>query len=382
MSEPSSGLFKTELKTIGKNYFAMMDDYYLQYPVQRSADGGEDSLLIQCVEYKAPNSMAYGITPTYEQPFNDTNGNGVKDADEEFVKDSKPTEIGFDIDLSKTGVNSTGSIYDTHSSEYTGNDFSTETDFYVELPIPQSVRDANGCVWEGNSMNIFTSAGLALASSLMDDPNRSIAVATQAVVNTMTGRGGNLLEQVAAAGGVTSGDIQNNLKAALAGLAVNQFGANVTPNTVMARTNGQILNSNKELLFNGTKLREFAFQFTFTPRDAGESEQARKIIRKMKKAMSPSMGKAYSESKNQAIFLNSPKLFLLRYLKGGEDHPFLNSFKPCALTEFAVDYTGTGAYATYGDGTPVHMKVSMKFKETNPVYAEDYDKENLSGVGY
>ena len=381
MSETSSGSSKTP-KTIGKNYFATMDDYYLQYPVQRSTDGGEDSLLIQCVEYKAPNSMAYGITPTYQQPFTDTNGNGVKDADEEFVKDSKPTEIGFDIDLSNTGVNSTGSIYDTHSSEYTGNDFSTETDFYVELPIPQSVRDANGCVWEGNSMNIFTSAGLALASSLMSDPDRSIAVATQAVVNTMSGRGGNLLEQVAAAGGVTSGDVQNNLKAALAGLAVNQFGANVTPNTVMARTNGQILNSNKELLFNGTKLREFAFQFTFTPRDAGESEQARKIIRKMKKAMSPGMGKAYSESKNQAIFLNSPKLFLLRYLKGGEDHPFLNSFKPCALTEFAVDYTGTGAYATYGDGTPVHMKVSMKFKETNPIYAEDYDKENLSGVGY
>lgn len=380
MSE--SGSPKVELKTIGKNYFATMDDYYLQYPVQRSTDGGEDSLLIQCVEYKAPNSMAYGITPTYQQPFNDTNGNGVKDADEEFVKDSKPTEIGFDIDLSNSGVNSTGSIYDTHSSEYTGNDFSTETHFYVELPIPQSVRDANGCVWEGNSMNIFTSAGLALASSLMSDPNRSIAVATQAVVNTMSGRGGNLLEQVSAAGGVTSKDVQNNLKAALAGLAVNQFGANVTPNTVMARTNGQILNSNKELLFNGTKLREFAFQFTFTPRDAGESEQARKIIRKMKQAMSPGMGKAYSESKNQAIFLNSPKLFLLRYLKGGEDHPFLNSFKPCALTEFAVDYTGTGAYATYGDGTPVHMKVSMKFKETNPIYAEDYDKENLSGVGY
>ena len=381
MSEPSSGSPKIELKTIGKNYFALMDDYYLQYPVQRSTDGGEDSLLIQCVDYKPPSAIPYDVKAKYQQKYDDLNDNDVKDANENFVKDSEPT-TSFEIDISESGINSTGGIYDTHSSEYSGNDFSTETHFYVELPIPQSVRDANGCVWEGNSMNVFTAAGLALASSLMDDPKRSIAVATQAVVNAMSGRGGNLLEQVSAAGGVTSTDVQNNLKAALAGLAVNQFGANVTPNTVMARSNGQILNSNKELLFNGTKLREFAFQFTFTPRDAGESEQARKIIRKMKQAMSPGMGKAYSESKKQALFLNSPKLFLLRYLKGGEDHPFLNSFKPCALTEFAVDYTGTGAYATYGDGTPVHMKVSMKFKETNPIYAEDYDKENLSGVGY
>tara|TARA_B100000073_G_scaffold77066_2_gene58240 strand:- start:5341 stop:6480 length:1140 start_codon:yes stop_codon:yes gene_type:complete len=378
----SSGSPKIELKTIGKNYFALMDDYYLQYPVQRSTDGGEDSLLIQCVDYKPPSAIPYDVKAKYQQKYDDLNDNDVKDANENFVKDSEPT-TSFEIDISESGINSTGGIYDTHSSEYSGNDFSTETHFYVELPIPQSVRDANGCVWEGNSMNIFTAAGLALASNMMEAPGMTISTATQVVQNAMSGSGsGNLIEQVASAGGVSTTDIKNNLRAALAGLAVNQFGANVTPNTVMARSNGQILNSNKELLFNGTKLREFAFQFTFTPRDAGESEQARKIIRKMKQAMSPGMGKAYSESKKQALFLNSPKLFLLRYLKGGEDHPFLNSFKPCALTEFAVDYTGTGAYATYGDGTPVHMKVSMKFKETNPIYAEDYDKENLSGVGY
>ncbi len=378
----ASGSPKIELKTIGKNYFALMDDYYLQYPVQRSTDGGEDSLLIQCVDYKPPSAIPYDVKAKYQQKYDDLNDNDVKDANENFVKDSEPT-TSFEIDISESGINSTGGIYDTHSSEYSGNDFSTETHFYVELPIPQSVRDANGCVWEGNSMNIFTAAGLALASNMMEAPGMTISTATQVVQNAMSGSGsGNLIEQVASAGGVSTTDIKNNLRAALAGLAVNQFGANVTPNTVMARSNGQILNSNKELLFNGTKLREFAFQFTFTPRDAGESEQARKIIRKMKQAMSPGMGKAYSESKKQALFLNSPKLFLLRYLKGGEDHPFLNSFKPCALTEFAVDYTGTGAYATYGDGTPVHMKVSMKFKETNPIYAEDYDKENLSGVGY
>lgn len=378
MFESSSGSSKIELKTIGKNYFAMMDDYYLQYPVQRSADGGEDSLLIQCVDYKPPNAVPYDITLKETGEYKDSNNNNVRDENEE-TRNVDVVVHDFGIDLK---VGSTGSTYDTHSSEYSGNDFSTETHFYVELPIPQSVRDANGCAWEGNSMNIFTAAGLAIASSLMSNTNATIQGATQSVINSLTGRSGNLLEQVASQAGTTTGDIQNNLKAALAGLAVNQFGANVTPNTVMARSTGQILNSNKELLFNGTKLREFAFQFTFTPRDAGESEQARKIIRKMKQAMSPGMGKSYSENKKQSLFLNSPKLFLLRYLKGGEDHPFLNSFKPCALTEFAVDYTGTGAYATYGDGTPVHMKVSMKFKETNPIYAEDYDKENLSGVGY
>ena len=32
------------------------------------------------------------------------------------------------------------------------------------------------------------------------------------------------------------------------------------------------------------------------------------------------------------IFLKSPDVFQLRYLHNGADHPFLNSFKHCALT--------------------------------------------------
>ena len=83
---------------------------------------------------------------------------------------------------------------------------------------------------------------------------------------------------------------------------------------------------------------------------------------------------------NGGIFLNPPDLFLIRYLSNGKDHPFLNAFKPCALTNMSVNYTGAGTYATYGDSTPVNIKVSLMFKETNPVYAEDY--ANAPGVGF
>ena len=94
--------------------------------------------------------------------------------------------------------------------------------------------------------------------------------------------------------------------------------------------------------------------------------------------MAPKTG---AESGGRGLYLSSPDLFLLRYLSGGKDHPFLNSFKACALTNLSVNYTGAGTYSTYKDSTPVHMKVSMVFKETNPIYDEDYD--NIStGVGF
>ena len=82
MSETSSGSSKTP-KTIGKDYFATMDDYYLQYPVQRSTDGGEDSLLIQCVDYKPPNAIPYDITLKETGEYQDLNNNNVRDENEE-----------------------------------------------------------------------------------------------------------------------------------------------------------------------------------------------------------------------------------------------------------------------------------------------------------
>lgn len=48
-----------------------------------------------------------------------------------------------------------------------------------------------------------------------------------------------------------------------------------------------------------------------------------------------------------------------------------------------ISYTGSGTYSTYQDGTPVHMQMSLTFKELNPIYAEDYDTdEGQIGVGY
>ena len=220
-------------------------------------------------------------------------------------------------------------------------------------------------------MNMFTLAGLNFASGLMDKPFENLNKSQQMLTDMI--RSTNL-EGL----GTNAETVQNSIRAAIAGVAINQFGANVTPNTVMSRALGKILNSNKELLFDGVTLREFKFDFTFTPRSVDEGSRAKQIIRQLKRSMAPKTG---VESGGRGLYLSSPDLFLLRYLSGGEDHPFLNSFKACALTNFSVNYTGAGTYSTYKDSTPVHMKVSMVFKETNPIYDEDYD--NIStGVGF
>jgi hypothetical protein len=156
------------------------------------------------------------------------------------------------------------------------------------------------------------------------------------------------------------------------------LGANVSPAALITRATGQVLQSNLELLFSGVTLRAFPFSFDFTPRDAAEGEMVKQIIRILKMSMLPKGG---APGARNPLFINSPNLFQLEYKTGNKAHPFLNRFKVCALTDLQVNYTGSGAYATYGDGTPVHINVGMQFKEINPIYAEDYTDEP-GGVGF
>ena len=343
-------------------------DFFLSYPLDRSSrPDGEDSFLIQAVEYVPPaKGQGLALATTQELASAAQLRSEGKDLLTTKDKDGNNVVKKFAaLDMAGTRLTNVG--MDSRIGE-----LKKKTRFYVELPIPKQVNDGNSCIWSGNSMNLFTLAGLNLATGLMKEPGDTIGK-VQNVIDALL-KGGDF-DQL----GLGSGEeMQGAIRSSLAGLAVGQFGS-VTPNAVMSRGMGKILNSNKELLFDGVNLREFKFDFTFTPRNSKEGIVAKKIIRNLKMAMAPKKGESKAGSSG-GVLINSPNLFLLQYLQGGKQHPFLNSFKPCALTSFSVNYTGAGTYATYADGTPVHMKVAMSFKETNPIYEEDY--ADTEGVGF
>ena len=73
-----------------------------------------------------------------------------------------------------------------------------------------------------------------------------------------------------AAGGVEGA--QGFVTRILASKAVGIANINITPAQILARSTGQILNPNMELLFNGPSLRTFRFQFKFVPRGPKEAK--------------------------------------------------------------------------------------------------------------
>ena len=333
----------------------------MSYPVtQGPKEVTGDRLLIKCFEYEPPKTkIQFSKGVEVEEKIGEDGSTMFKDK----------LDAEGNLQLVKgppIGIDNQGGAGDRQ-----------KPNFYISLPIPQEINDSNAITWGDDSMNIFQLAGLTIAQGLTnnlgkvetDDGSRDIGFGE--AVSTVSS------QALSALGNIDPRTV-NALTNAIAGKAINAIGGNLSVNSVIARTEGMALNNNLELLFNGVTLRSFPFNVTFTPRSQKEAQMVLEIIRALKSAMA---AKRNTEQGQGGIFLRAPDVFSLRYLHNGKDHPFLNRIKDCALTSMNVNYTGAGTYASYFDGTPVSINLSMTFKELNPVYHEDYN-DSIGGVGF
>ena len=225
----------------------------------------------------------------------------------------------------------------------------------VLLPVPNAVNDANSCSWGQDTMN---AAQIAASDIAM----KTITEGAGAGMNTAEGVKDAAVKQ----GGA---DVKDALAQYFAGQATGVKG-------ILARTKGQVINPNMELIFNGPQLRPFNFTFKMSPRDERESITIKKIIRMFKQSMAP----ARSES---SLFLKAPNTYKLQFLEGSaREHKFLPKIKECAMTGFNVNYTPDGNYATYRNSAMVAVEISFSFQELEPIFNNDYDQDGDASIGF
>lgn len=243
----------------------------------------------------------------------------------------------------------------------------------VILPIPEDISDANQTDWQPGTMNAMQAT--AVGAALKTITSESLIDGVGSVVTDIFNAAKNASQT-----SVGQQAIQSGFAAKIA--------ENITGNEVsgiLPRLTGAVLNENTELLFNGVVLRPaFQFRFDMVPRSESESSQIKEIIRLFKSQMAAKKGLETGAA--AGLFLKSPSVFRLQYMSGGQPHPYLNTFKICALTGTTVNYTASGTYATYSDATPVHMNMTLQFQELTPIYHEDYVDQGggfkLTGTGY
>ena len=222
----------------------------------------------------------------------------------------------------------------------------------IQLPMQPQLSESTAVSWGGDTLNAAQAAGARAAFESIESFRGDGGF--RGAIDAL---GDGLNDLV----GLAKDDrTKQAISAYFAGQAV---GANV-----LGRATGQVINPNLELLFTGPNLRSFNFNFTLTPRDAEEAGIVRRMVRAMKRNMTP-------QRSSEALFLKSPRIFELEYIFGdtNREHPFMNKFKPCACTSFAVNYTPDGSYMTYrGEPSMTSYQLSMSFGEIEPIYSDEY----------
>ena len=222
----------------------------------------------------------------------------------------------------------------------------------IILPIPQSITDSNGVNWGDSTMNPIEALGYKAARSGMKGDFSAI-------------------QNMEGFGEIDPG-IKEAVMSSLAAAAVGKSAGEMT-----ARSTGQVMNPNLEVIFQGVQTRSFGFTFAFSPRNLSEANQVKQIIRLFKKHS------AAKGASGNGFFISSPDIFIFEYMKGRSAHPFLNVFKPMVVNSVSMEYTGNGTYSTFHDGTPTLMRMTLNVQELNPIYAEHYDSgEGTRGVGF
>ena len=233
----------------------------------------------------------------------------------------------------------------------------------ITLPMPSGgISDRNSVSWQDDRLNPATDAAAAALNSFLLGGKKAAEDTTKNQVDAFLGDKSDT----------------KLLKALIASKTIQEaLGQNV-----LSRQYGVVINPNLELLFDSPSLRDFSFTFKMTPRSKPEAIRVRTIIRYFKQAMSVKR----SES---VLLLKAPHTFRISYLTSTKDHPYLNRFKECALTNCSVNYTPDGQYMSYDASDPdgrsmTAYELSLNFQELEPIFDDDYDDGDNSptNIGY
>ena len=267
----------------------------------------------------------------------------------------------------------------------------------VKLPMPNQLQDSNNVAWGQDQLNAITAAAAAGVFDVTGDALNVIrGLATgqtnfQQIVDMVKKRAGNFAGNLEDAARGAQDVARSNNAAMLAQSAVGSFLLNVaqfgvTPETALARGAGVVPNSNMQLLFNAPTLREFTFNWRFTPRSQEEAIRVKNIIRFFKQGMAVKKGNKTKSGSSQSFFLGTPNIFDIHFkttrgrglgLKSVsmDRNDSVMRIKTCALTGVAVNYTPEGMWNAYEKGMPTSMLLSLRFGELEPIFDTDYEED-------
>jgi hypothetical protein len=135
-----------------------------------------------------------------------------------------------------------------------------------------------------------------------------------------------------------------------------------------AKRAGVAVNPRNEAFYNTPTQRTFTFDFDFWPRSNEEAEAVEKIIAIFKYNSSPGF-----KAGLQGSVFTTPNYWKISYMFNSQENSSLNKIGACYCTDVAVDYAPDGQWTTFGDGKPVHTKLTVNMLEDRIITKQDIE---------
>lgn len=128
---------------------------------------------------------------------------------------------------------------------------------------------------------------------------------------------------------------------------------------------GYPINPRVEIIFSNIDQRQFAFEVLMTPKSHDESIAVRNIIRDLRFFAAPELD---STGFGAIPLYIPPAEFDLSFFTRGEENTNIPRINTCVLERIEVDYAPSGIYASFRNGHPVAVRLSLGFREIEPLH--------------
>jgi len=208
----------------------------------------------------------------------------------------------------------------------------------IFLYVPDTIQNQLVAAWDATSM-LEAMGNAGLVGQGADAVGGSISSSASDMTSGSIGAGAAWETAIAAGGdqfGNKQGVLQNLLKKE--GIAQNPM---------------------IDVQFKQVQNREFQFDFKFTPTSKKEAEQCLKIIKMFRFHAAPELISGAATQR----YLIPPSEFDIDICFNGNHNSAIHKISTCVLEGIDVNYVTAGQFATFDDGIPVEIAMTLKFKE-------------------
>jgi len=258
----------------------------------------------------------------------------------------KPTQGGMFDTSSRTaqpGPHGSGNVTPKITAKTPSHSISTSG---IALYMPQSVKTSYNQSYDADTetglVGDLEAAGVAISGA--EGQAAKLEAALQGVIGGVARNAKEILGEFVSLAGV--GD----------------------PVRFAAKRAGVAVNPRNEAFYNTPTQRTFTFDFDFWPRSNEEAEAVEKIIAIFKYNSSPGF-----KAGLQGSVFTTPNYWKISYMFNSQENSSLNKIGACYCTDVAVDYAPDGQWTTFGDGKPVHTKLTVNMLEDRIITKQDIE---------